>query len=141
MKRITIILILITLLFNCSNSIKVYIDEELSKEGIDIWEQNVKYVELCSIGDVFFQPDVCIYKKDRPKLTSNNILGACYCKGDDRNKKPINIHIYVNNNVVIAHEFGHYLGYDESTTAGSIMCGSVLYTNMPLEWFNEFSNR
>lgn len=130
---IKVLCILSILLFSCcSDKIKVYMDDGLSKEGVKAWGRDIKFMDHV-VGDVFNQPDVMITFDPDLKL-----LGACYWDGVSEKPKTMIIQVRVNNDVVIAHEFGHFLGYFDNEEYGSIMFPSYEFTNKPLSWFNEF---
>lgn len=132
-KIINIFLLLF--LINCSsNKIKVYIDNaSISKEGIDAWGENIEYVNTTGIGDFINKPDVMVFLAE----TKNPLtLGSTLL-----DQKPVIIYIYYTNDVVISHEFGHYLlGPDHSIDTQSIMYPSQYNLNKPLSWFTEFKN-
>jgi hypothetical protein len=140
MKKIVLMLSFILLLVNCSSKIKIYLDEEegeISKKGIDIWNQDIKYVDFV-MGDVFFQPDVHIIKRS---WRNWNILGECKWDGESEKPKPVLIIIYTNHDVVIAHEFGHFLGYKDNTNnSNSIMYSSYDNLDRGLNQFDEFKD-
>ena len=61
-----ILILFIPILINC-NRIEVYIDDEISRAGIDIWNENVKYYDV--IGDT-----VNTAKRIEGEATSGEVL-------------------------------------------------------------------
>lgn len=130
MKKIIFMLCLF-LMVSCSKSYyTVYIDEGLSTKGIEAWGVPVKYVHNTGIGDFFSKPGIEIYLK---VYKNNTTLGETFVDDD-----PIIIYIYYTNDVVIAHEFGHALGYKHNNISNSIMNPNANNLNKPLSWFKEF---
>ena len=112
-------LILIFLFFNCTkNHILVELDDELDRDGIDIWGRSIRYT-----WNLFQSPDITIEKGD-PSDDFNKYIGYHY-KDEKR------IVVKYNKAALIAHEFGHYLGMKHTINPESIMYWyKVLTTNV-----------
>ncbi len=127
--------ILIILIIGCSNKLNVYTDDSISKNGIDIWQESIRYVDMCQI---IYKMDICMkYRPDHSNRTDHRILGSAIKNWDSDDTTLIMI--YTNNDVVIAHEFGHALGYSHNDNTNSIM-HSKTKLNRQLESFKEFRN-
>jgi predicted Zn-dependent protease len=116
--------ILFLLLFiNCS-AIKIQIQNGIDKEGIDIWDQNVLYV--CK---PIIRPDIYVYSVNK---LHNNKAGMIRIE----NNYAI-IFLRINHENILAHEFGHYLGYKHNDNPKSIMY-QYISTNKKLKTYIEF---
>jgi hypothetical protein len=104
MKKLLLCLIL--LVFSCSKGIRVNLDKHLQPTGVEIWGHKIIYTA--------FFPDVTIENGDPNTFGVQWNIGRYY---EDEN---LIIVLYDNPNL-IAHEFGHFLGYFHSDNSNSIM--------------------
>jgi len=142
MKKITIMIFIIvaTFLMNCQpqqvitleEPIRIYIEDDIPKTGIKIWDKQIIWVGSNE------KPDV--------KILKTNYLPKNYYAMEThrftrfgRLIKPVYIHVRKINDIVIAHEFAHLLGrVDSCEDEKSIMCSSYTAIYRSFEWFTEF---
>ncbi len=139
MRKLIISLISISIMLascnkpvNLKEPIRVYIEDDIPKTGINIWKKNIVWVNKNE------KPDVVIIKTNILKKKSwyavehhEKFMGILI--------KPCYIYIKKINNVIIAHEFGHVIGKEDSCEdSRSIMCASYAAIHKPFEWFTEF---
>ena len=116
--------------------IRVYIEKELPKRGVLIWGRQIEWVDLKD------NPDLII--KATNELPQPNWRGMFKWYGIFQKYmfRPAYIYIKENKEVVMAHEFGNFLGYpDHKTNIRSIMYPHLSTINKPLEWFIEFGGK
>jgi len=142
-NTILLFVFIIIVLVSCEKGvnqepIRINIDKEISKEGIEIWNKDIEYVELDK------NPDIIIKKTN--KLPNNELaltkwyswdyLGIRWVKAI----RPAHIYIRIYNKIILAHEFGHFLYLDDknSLDTNSIMSTHFNNTNKSFDCFIEF---
>lgn len=140
MKEIIISLLIGVFCISCyrqvitlKEPIRVYIEDDIPKTGILIWEKEIIWVSENDEPDVKIVktnelPDDSWYALEENRFTKLGFL-----------IKPCYIYVKKINNVVIAHEFAHLIGKTDSCKdRRSIMCTSYGAIHRPFEWFTEF---
>ena len=122
--KLYLYLLLGIITLNSCSEYRIKIDNDIDKIGVDIWGKDVNYV--------FMGEDVDIILSDVIPFGHNP--GGWYYKNEKE------IRIKVNHENVVAHEFGHFLGYEHSTNPNSIMY-PVMNTNRDLKIFIEFRGK
>lgn len=143
MKKIITLIIIGFFCINCNRQIitlkepiKIYIEKDIPKTGIKIWDKQVIWVDTTD------NPDVMIIKTNKLPDDKWFAMEQHFTTILGQLKKPCYIYVKKINNIVIAHEFGHLLGYDENCKdKRSIMCPSYAAIHKPLNWFTEFKDK
>jgi len=107
---------------------RVYVQPGIDIQGIEAWGEDVRYVTETGAPTVTFR-----ISED---LDCGDSAAGCCTQQLFSDKIEIR-ESYRKNQATIAHEFGHYLGYDHTDDPNSIMYGGGV-GNRPLEFFDEF---
>ena len=141
MKKLIFTFIISLFLINCAKQIikleepiKIYIEKDISKKGIEVWDKKVIWV------DIKEDPDVMILKTNQLPNPRWDAVQRHIYTWYGKLEKPVYIFLKKPYDVIIAHEFGHLLGYkDDCSDKKSIMCAGYGREHFPLNWFKEFS--
>jgi hypothetical protein len=118
--------------------IRIYIEPDLPKAGLEIWQKDIEYVGLNDNPDLVIKKTNELPKNDYARETHYYKIYKLFgCKWLVI-KRPAFIHVRVVKPVIIAHEFGHFLLKKHSPDTNSIM--NTNWNNMykDFDYFLEF---
>lgn len=115
--------------------IRIYIENDLPKNSILIWNKKIEWVDLKDNPDLVVKKTNILphgwwaYHSYVVRYFNNKFVDY---------KRPVYLYIKFIDSRIIAHEFGHFIGLEHTFNTNSIMCSNYRITNTPLSNFIEF---
>lgn len=129
-KKLISLAALVIFLSGCCGGIRIKINcQDLPERGISIWEKDYQFVTLF--------PDLIIDRTNQMMVNKENGKTNLVAKHIPNSWGPDKIILFWIHENVLAHEMGHFWGYEHSDDTNSIMYPSA-NTNRDLSTFIEF---